>query len=62
MKVKLLRRSRIWHEVGEIVEVSPAEYQYLTSLGSAVDAPKKTKRVIETPEENTDATPTKRKK
>lgn len=36
MKVKLLRDAKIRHAAGEIVEVSPAECQYLTSLGSAV--------------------------
>lgn len=37
MKVKLLRDSRIWHKAGDIVEVSPAECQFLTSVGSAVE-------------------------
>lgn len=37
MKVKLLRDSRIWHKEGEIVEVSPSECQFLTSVGSAVE-------------------------
>lgn len=37
MKVKLLRDSRIWHKAGAIVEVSPAECQFLTSVGSAVE-------------------------
>lgn len=36
MKVKLLRDARINHAAGEIVEVSPAEFQFLTSLGQAV--------------------------
>lgn len=36
MKVKLLRDAKIKHSAGEIVEVSPAECQFLTSLGSAV--------------------------
>lgn len=38
MKVLLLRDSRINHKAGEIVEVSPAERDFLTSVGSAVDA------------------------
>ena len=38
MKVTLLRDARIRHKAGETVEVSPAEYQYLTSTGSAVPA------------------------
>lgn len=37
MKVKLLRDSRIWHKAGEVVEVSPTECQFLTSVGSAVE-------------------------
>lgn len=37
MKVKLLRDARILHKAGEIVEVSPAEYGFLTSVGSAVE-------------------------
>jgi hypothetical protein len=37
MKVKLLRDSRIWHKAGDIVEVSPVECQFLTSVGSAVE-------------------------
>ena len=37
MQVKLLRDSRIWHKAGDIVDVSPAECQFLTSVGSAVE-------------------------
>lgn len=37
MRVKLLRDARINHKAGEIVEVSPAEYQFLCSVGSAVE-------------------------
>lgn len=36
MKVKLLRDAKINHKAGEIVDVSPAEFHFLTSLGSAV--------------------------
>lgn len=36
MKVKLTKDARIKHYAGEIVEVSPAEYNFLTSTGSAV--------------------------
>ena len=36
MKVKLLRDARINHKAGEIVEVSSAEFQFLTSLDVAV--------------------------
>lgn len=42
MKVKLLREASIKHKAGEIVEVSPTEYAFLTSLGAAVDAVTKT--------------------
>lgn len=37
MKVKLLRDARIKHKAGEIVEVSPAEFNFLVSVGSAVE-------------------------
>lgn len=37
MRVKLLRDARINHKVGEIVEVSPAECNFLVSVGSAVE-------------------------
>lgn len=46
MKIKLLRASRIRHEAGEIVEVSPAEAAFLLSVNSAVLAGAK----AETPE------------
>lgn len=36
MKVKLLRDARLLHRKGEIVEVSPFEYAFLTSTDSAV--------------------------
>lgn len=39
MRIKLVREARIRHKAGEIVEVSPAEAQYLTSTGSAVYMP-----------------------
>ena len=35
MKVVLLRDSRIRHKAGETVEVSPAEFSFLVSTGSA---------------------------
>ncbi len=43
MKVKLLRPARILHAAGEIVEVSPEQYEFLLAIGSAV-------RVKESPE------------
>ena len=52
MLIKLTRDARINHKAGEIVEVSPTEYAFLTSLGSAVDAVKETAMPkVETPEE-----------
>ena len=58
MKVRLLRDSRIRHSKGEIIEVSPEEYQFLVSVGSAepldevkVETPEeKVSEVVETPE------------
>lgn len=45
MKVRLLRDARILHKTGEIVEVSPSEYIFLTSTKSAEPlTEKKTKR------------------
>lgn len=35
MKVKLLRDQRINHKAGEIVEVSPAVYNFLITTNSA---------------------------
>ena len=35
MKVKLLRDARVSHKAGEILEVSPAEGEFLLSVGSA---------------------------
>lgn len=34
MKVRLLRATRIWHQAGEIVEVSPAEARFLFEVKS----------------------------
>jgi ribosomal protein L9 len=36
MKVTLVRDARIKHKAGETVEVTPAEANYLLSVGSAV--------------------------
>lgn len=35
MKVRLLRDARIYHSAGEIVEVSPTEFNFLVSVNSA---------------------------
>ena len=60
MKVKLLREASIKHQAGEVVEVSPTEYAFLTSLGAAVDAVTE-KPKEETPEEvNPEKTPNKK--
>ena len=50
MKVRLLRDARILHKAGEIVEVSPAECQFLTSVGSATEVAVKAPVEAETPE------------
>ena len=50
MRVRLLRDARILHKAGEIVEVSPTECHFLTSVGSAVEVAVKAV-VVETPEE-----------
>ena len=45
MKVELLKDARIKHKVGEIVEVSPEEYNFLVSVRAAkpvaVEKPKR---------------------
>ena len=61
MKVKLLRDARIRHKAGEIVEVSPAEFQFLTSTGSAVEVAVSPAK-IETPEKPIVKTEAKEKK
>lgn len=43
MKIILLRDARIRHKAGEVVEASPAEAEFLISLGSAEKAPEKKK-------------------
>lgn len=47
MKVRLLRDSRILHKAGEIVEVSPAEFNFLISVGSAVEVAVKSPEKVE---------------
>lgn len=50
MRVKLLRDARINHKAGEIVDVSPSEFQFLVSVGSAVEVavnpPKKAETAV----------------
>ena len=49
MKVRLLRPARINHDAGEIVEVSPAQVEFLIAVGAAEivsgrEVPEKPKR------------------
>ena len=48
MRVKLLRDARINHKSGEIVEVSPEEFKFLCSVGSAVEGAVKAPEAVET--------------
>ena len=48
MKVKLLRDTKPFGRTGEIVEVSPAHFDWLVSLGFAVPV-KKAREQAETP-------------
>lgn len=41
MKVKLVKRARVWHEAGETVEVSPAMAELLYRAYAAVPVPDK---------------------
>ena len=60
MVVRLLHSARINHEAGEIVEVSPAQANFLLAVGSAerVESNIKVERVAEA--ETADVTPVKR--
>lgn len=51
MKIKLLRDSKIKHKVGEVVDASPAECQFLISVGSAVRVSEAVKKEASTAEE-----------
>lgn len=53
MKVRLTRDARIHHKAGEIVDVSPAEMHFLTSVGSAVLVETATNKTVETAERAT---------
>lgn len=44
MRAELLKDARIKHNAGEIVEVSPAEFNFLLSIGAARPAPDKKKK------------------
>jgi ribosomal protein L9 len=43
MKVLLLKDVRISHKAGEVVDISPAQYEFLRSIGCAEKA-KETKK------------------
>lgn len=59
MRIKLLREASIKHQAGEIVEVSPAECAFLTSVGSAVLVDKVKTEPVSEVEEPVDEKPTK---
>ena len=59
MKVRLLRDASIKHKAGEIVEVSPDEFNFLTSVGSA-EAVKESEPVSEEPEKPAKKAPVKK--
>lgn len=44
MRAELLKEARIKHKPGEIVEVSPEEFNFLLSVGAAKAAEEKPKR------------------
>ena len=50
MKLLILKDSRIVAKAGEIVEVSPAEANFLMSTGSAIPVVEKAGKTVETPE------------
>lgn len=41
MKLLLKKRQKVWHEAGEVVEVSPADAGFLLAVGAAVIAAEK---------------------
>lgn len=67
MKVKLLRDARIMHKAGEILEVSPAECDFLIATDGAmkvdavetIETPEDKANDIETPEDKKKASPRK---
>ena len=50
MKARLIKDARIHHKAGDIVEVTPAEFNYLASTKQAVLYVEE-RQAIETPEE-----------
>ena len=59
MRIKLLREASIKHQAGEIVEVSPAECAFFTSVGSAVLVDKVKAEPVSEVEEPVEEKPTK---
>lgn len=57
MKAELLKDARIKHHAGEIVEVSPAEFNFLLSIGAARPAPEKKKKQRKQKNEASDRDP-----
>ena len=51
MKARLLTDARIHHKAGDIVEVSPVEFNYLASTKQAVLYVEEERQAVETPEE-----------
>lgn len=47
MKVKLLKRAKIWHNVGDTVNVSPAEADFLLSVHAAEEVKTEKKKTKE---------------
>lgn len=43
MKIKLLKRVKIWHDAGETIEVSPAEADFLLAVKAAEEVAEKAK-------------------
>ena len=50
MKARLIKDARIHHKAGDIVEVTPAEFNYLASTKQAVLYVEE-RQAVETPEE-----------
>lgn len=44
MKARLNKDARIFHKAGEIVEVSPAQFEFLRSIGVAEKVEEKPKK------------------
>ena len=57
MRAELLKGARIKHHAGEIVEVSPAEFNFLQAVGAARIAPEKKKKQRKQKNEASDRDP-----